>query len=263
MTGQCRVLPLERDRRTVRFQWELRPAHPAWTRSEFTLEYEDDVDLTAMPRALLWTVFLGCTHPVWGLLEGYKVEFSEPVDAAELGFWTRMAAASRRASGMPSGPAGPLGVELRSLGGEVETLQPRSTAPAGPPAVLLSCGKESLLSLGLLREIGGEVVAITLESPMPGSSDHQSRFRAEALVTLGRMPGVSVKRVRSDIRATWKNDYAVSRGGAAAINELTDCFIYPSVALPIAYQRRLPWVVLGSEWGEHHVPVRASDGWRF
>ncbi len=92
MNDHCRVLPLDLGRRSVRFRWELGRAHPAWRRGEFTLEYEDDVDLTTMPRGLLWTVFLGCTHPIWSLLDGYEVEFVEPIDAAELGFWVASAA---------------------------------------------------------------------------------------------------------------------------------------------------------------------------
>lgn len=77
------------------------------------------------------------------------------------------------------------------------------------------------------------------------------------------MPGVTLRRVRSDIRATWTNNYAVSLGGSASLNELADCFIYPSATLPIARQHRLPWIALGSEWGEHHVPLRTPEGWQF
>src|SRR5213593_5058922 len=106
MSGHCRVLPLEVSRSSVRFRWESQPAHPAWNQSEFTLEYEPDVDLTLMPRALLWTVFLGCTHPIWSLLDGYDVEFVEPMAAVELEFWGGMAAASRSASGVPALPEG-------------------------------------------------------------------------------------------------------------------------------------------------------------
>jgi hypothetical protein len=263
MGGQCRVLPLDVGRRFVRYRWELSPPHPAWTRNEFALEYEADVDLTAMPRALLWTTFLGCTHPIWALLDGYDVEVLEPVDTAELEFWGGMAHASRTASGLPPSAEGLPGVTLRSSGGTAEVLRPRALPQSGPPGVLLSCGKESLLSLGLLREARGQAVAVNLESPMPGSHDHESVFRAQALAALGRTQGVTVRRVRSDIRATWRNNYAVSSGGTASVNELADCFIYPSAALPVAYQHRLPWLVLGSEWGEHHVPVRSPGGWRF
>jgi hypothetical protein len=261
--GRCRVLPLEFGSRVVRFRWDLRPPHPAWTRNEFTLEYEDDIDLTAMPRALLWTVFLGCTHAIWALLDGYEVELPEPIDPGELEFWEKMAWASRAASGISPSAEGLPGVRLRWTGSRAEPSTPRSLSQTGPPAVLLSCGKESLLSLGLLREARGQVVAINVASSMPGSHDHESTFRAKALEALGQAPGVRVRRVRSDIRATWRNNYAISSGGIASVNELADCFIYPSAALPVAYQHQLPWIALGSEWGEHHVPIRAPGGWHF
>ena len=262
MRGRCRVLPLELERSSVRFRWELQPSHPVWTRNEFTLEYEADVDLAAMPRALLWTVFLGCTHPVWALLDGYDVEFTEFVDTRELEFWSRMAAASRSASGLPQPARGESPVTLRSVGSAVEDRRIVAKG-TGPTAVLLSCGKESLLSLGLLREARGAVVAVSIDSPMPGTHDHESTFRAWALEAIREVSGVTLCRVRSDIRAAWKNDYALTVGGIASVNELADCFIYPSAALPVAYQHRLPWVALGSEWGEHHVPVQTPAGWQF
>jgi hypothetical protein len=263
MSAHCRVLPLELGRGFVRYRWEARPPHPVWAREEFSVEYEGDIDLTAMPRALLWTTFLGCTHPIWALLDGYDLEFSEAVDFAELEFWMAMGEASRRASGLPSSAAGASGARLHSSGGSVTVSAPPTTPLSRAPAVLLSCGKESLLSLGLLREVCGEVVAVSVHSPMPGTADHESSFRAQAQAVLGNSAGVTVRRVRSDVRSTWKNDYAVLGGGLASINELADCFVYPSLALPIAYQYRLPFVALGSEWGEHQVPIRAADGWRF
>jgi hypothetical protein len=260
MRGRCRVLPLELDRHSVRFRWELQPSHPVWTRNDFTLEYEADIDLTAMPRALLWTVFLGCTHAIWALLDGYEVEFTEFVGADELEFWGRMVAASRSAAGLLARGESP--VLRQSVAEAGQAIRP-PVACEGPSAVVLSCGKESLLSLGLLREARGAVVAVNVDSPMPGSQDHESTFRAWALDAIGNAPGVTLRRVRSDLRAAWKNDHALTVGGIASVNELADCFIYPSLALPIAYQHRLPWVALGSEWGEHHVPLWTAEGWQF
>jgi hypothetical protein len=261
MSGHSRVLPLELSGSSVRFRWETRPEHPAWARSEFTVSYDGGVDLAGMPRALLWSVFLGCTHPIWSMLDGYDVQFEDPVDPAELAFWTVMAAASRSASGLPS-TAGAAPVRFRSSAVPVERLPPPRSC-TGPPAALLSCGKESLLSLSLLREVTGEAVALSVDSSMPGTHDHESAFRAWALEAIARVPGIHVHRVRSDVRATWTNDHALTRGGIASLNELADCFVYPSVALPVAYQYRLPWVALGSEWGEHHMPVRIAEGWQF
>ena len=261
MSGHSRVCPLEIHGSSVRFRWETRPAHPAWVRSEFAVSYESGVDLAAMPRALLWSVFLGCTHPIWSMLDGYDVEFEEPIDSSELEFWTAMAAASRSASSLPS-TAGTAPVRFGSNRAPVETLPPAAPS-TGPPAVLLSCGKESLLSLSLLREVTGQAAAVSVDSPMPGTHDHESAFRAWALEAIARVQGIHVHRIRSDVRATWKNDHALTRGGIASLNELADCFIYPSATLPIAYQHRLPWIALGSEWGEHHVPVRSAAGWQF
>jgi len=147
-------------------------------RSEFAVSYESGVDLAAMPRALLWSVFLGCTHPVWSMLDGYDVEFEEPIDPAELEFWTAMAAASRSASSLPS-TAGTAPVRFGSNRAPVETLPPAAPS-TGPPAVLLSCGKESLLSLSLLREVTSQAAAVSVDSPMPGTHDHESAFRAWA-----------------------------------------------------------------------------------
>lgn len=262
MPGRCRVLPLEINRSAVRFRWEIEPAHAAWARSEFTIAYDDDIDLSRIPRALLWTVFLGATYSIWALLDGYTIEVAEPIDDVELAFWNGMAAAARNASGIPPLHDSSLAVRFVSSGAPGDPA-PRSTRAAGPPAVLLSCGKESLLSLGLLREIRNDAVAITIESPMPGSQDHESAFRRWALDTIGRQPGIVTRRVRSDIRAAWgKNDHAVKKGGRAYLNELADGGLYPSLALPIAYQHGLPWIALGGEWGEHHIPTATPDGWR-
>ncbi len=275
MSGRCRVLPLEVNRNAIRFRWDIDPAHAAWVRSGFSVEYEPDVDLTSVPRSLLWSVFLGATHPIWSLLDGYTVEFDEPISGVELAFWNEMAAASRIAFDVPRAAPDPPGVRFVSLGGDPEPA-PRSARAAGPPAVLLSCGKESLLSLGLLREVRGEAVGINIESPMTGSHDHQSAFREWALGALGKLPGITIRRIRSDIRSAWgKNDYAEKRGGGAYLNELADAMLYASFALPIAYQHRFSWIVAGSEWGDvttllgdqemdaRHVPRMASDRWQF
>jgi hypothetical protein len=264
MPGRCRVFPLEINRNTVRFRWEIEPAHEAWAGNGFSIEYENDVDLSLVPRALLWTVFLGATHAIWAMLDGYTVELDEPVADVELAFWNRMVAAVRSASAVPASAPGEFTVRFVSRGAADPTMRLTPARPAGPPAALLSCGKESLLSLGLLREVHGQAEAITIESPMPGSHDHESAFRDWALRSIGRLPGIRVRRIRSDIRATWgKNDHAVKRGGTAYLNELADGPLYSSFALPVAYQHDLSWICLGGEWGDWHVPQATPDGWRF
>src|SRR5262245_12483286 len=151
MSGHSRVCPLEIHGSSVPFRWETRPAHAAWVRSEFAVSYESGVDLAAMPRALLWSVFLGCTHPVWSMLDGYDVEFEEPIDPAELEFWTAMAAASRSASGLPSS-AGPAPVRFGASRAPVEALPPARPS-TGPPALRPSSGEDVRLSLSAPRAV--------------------------------------------------------------------------------------------------------------
>jgi len=124
----------------------------------------------------------------------------------------------------------------------------RQPAPdRGAVATSFSGGKDSLLQVGLLTELGEQTIAVTTTSPMATSSDHTTERRRFVLEEISRRRNVELVEVSSDFRACWQNSFPGELGYPIAVNELTDAFLYLAATLVVGWTRGAPRLFLASE----------------
>ena len=240
---------------TATFHWQVEPATSLYRATEFSLELPDSIDLGRVPKALWWRIALICLHSQWALLGARRVVLPVTLAPGEAAFWERMSAAqgvtlAARAGEAPSPPpelveAGPPLPPMPTLSGD------------GPPALCFSGGRDSLVHLGLLCELGLAPLLVATTSPRDGSAEHITPRRSHVLAEGARRRDIELIEVRSNLRSTWDNGFA-SRF-CLAVNEVTDCFLYMAAALVVAAARSCRGVVMASEF-EVQAARRVAGG---
>ncbi|MHC4845985.1 MAG: hypothetical protein ACYTCU_07465, partial [Planctomycetota bacterium] len=249
---ELRLHPPERDDQRVVFRWESDRPLPIYRDASFTLEFPPEVDLSRVPLALWWRVFLLCMHAHWALLRPCRVVLPVTLGPDEAAFWRRLALAhAATLEAYRTGTDQPF--EHRAAGGLeiVEQGPPLPDVPRLPEtgrcASAFSGGKDGLVQLGLLSELAHPTTLVTVSSPLPPLADHLTERRRQVLAEVVRRRPVDLVEVRSDWRACWNNGWPRTLGYLPAVNEVSDTHLYTAVMLACAYARGANHLFLASE----------------
>jgi hypothetical protein len=228
------------------FRWEVEPASDLYRAQEFHLRFPDTLPIGDVPAALWRTVVLLCLHSHWTLLRPCRVELPWRLAPGEREFWLRLCDAAVATLEVTRGG--------RDVARAIELWDdgPRDAPPvaphdAGRTVTAFSGGKDSLLQLGLLAELGQEPIAVMTTSPMPPMYDHLTPRRRALMAEIVRRRRLELVEVHSDLRSAWHNDFARLRGHQVAVNEISDTFLYLASALVVGWLRGAPRVFLASE----------------
>lgn len=229
----------------VVFRWTVEPSSELYWATSFHLSFPESVPLREVPAGLWWTVALLCLHPQWPLLRPCRVELPVELPPGEREFWLRLldAAVVTLEAHRGTGDVA-RSIELIDRG---PTIDPEPAPDRDAVATAFSGGKDSLLQLGLLTELGQQTIAVTTTSPMPPFSDHTTARRRFVLEEISRRRNVELVEVGSDFRACWRNDFPGELGYPVAVNELTDAFLYLAATLVVGWTRGAPQLFLASE----------------
>jgi len=239
----------------VTFRWDVEPPTNLYRATTFHLRFPADVSVRAVPMALWRTVALLCLHSHWTLLRPCRVELAWPLGRGEREFWLRLVdAAVATLEACRSGNDRARAVELVDAPGYAEP--PAQVHDAGRVVTAFSGGKDSLLQLGLLAELGERPIAVVTTSPLPPMQDHLTARRRALMAEVVRRRDVELIEVRSDFRVAWNNDFAREVGHLVSVNEITDTFLYLAAALVVAWVRGAPRVFLASEAELQETSVR-------
>lgn len=245
----------------VEVSWELEPPSPLLAGSSFSLELPDEVDVSDLPDGLAWAIALACLHPLALVLAPCRIELPVRLPDGHARMWERLAEATRlthdrtaathaAAEGRPWGPVPGPPIAIVEDGPRVPT-GARRTRPAGdgpvPVATAFSGGKDSLLQLALLDELGWGPIAVSVTSPLTDRHDQSSARRREVFDAVADRLGVTHVEVRSDLRSMVDNDHPARLGWHISATELIDTHLYASAALAVAWARGAPLALLASE----------------
>jgi hypothetical protein len=230
----------------VIFRWDVDPSSALYRATTFHLRFPESVSVRDVPMALWRTIALLCLHSHWSVLRPCRVELVWPLPPGEREFWLRLVdAAVATLEACRNGTDRSRTVELIDAPGIAERA-PR-VADSGRVVTSFSGGKDSLVQLALLTELGERPIAVATTSPLPPMQDHLTARRRALMAEVVRRRDVELIEVRSDFRTAWSNDFAREVGHRVSINEITDTFLYLSAALAVAWVRGAPRVFLASE----------------
>lgn len=234
-------------------RWLVDPPSDLYRSEAFRMRFPAGLPLSEVPPALWWTVMLLCLHAHWPLLRPCRVELPVELAPGEREFWLRLVDSAVTTLEL-SWDGGDLtrSVEIHDAGPRLRH-QPPTAARAGF-ATAFSGGKDSLLQLGLLAELGEPAIAVTTTSPHPGMFDHLTTRRKAVLDAVAARPGVEHFEVHSDFRSCWDHEFPHRRGYRIAVGELSDTFLYAAAALVVGWLRGAERVLLASE-----AEVQESD----
>jgi hypothetical protein len=209
----------------VKFAWSIDPASALYQRNEFSLFFPHHLDLSKIPPALWWTIFLTSMHAHWLLLRPCRVHVPVRLRPGHKEIWKRLLEAEINTINAYRAD-GPLAGEIE-MDDEGELLPPPSKMPDnGRCATSFSSGKDSLLQAGLLAELTQKPLLITTTSPMQGKTDHTAARRFQCFSQIQSRKNVELIEVRSDYRTILDNEFSARLGYGFAINEICDTFLY-------------------------------------
>lgn len=253
VTTTVRLDPPRVDGQDLVMTWTVDPPAPMYRRTSFRLGFPTSAALAEVPEAVWWTVVLLALHAHWLALRPCRVEIPVVLPPGELEVWRRMLEAAlwtheltRAVQADEPDPSVPdLAIELVAAGPAVSA--PTPVAPGGPATLAFSGGKDSLLHVGLLRELGVPTVAVATTSPLPGLHDHETPRRRAVLDAIGARGDLELVEVASDLRGAVDNDALRRLGWDVSLNEVADTHLYLAAALVVAWVRGSPRVLLASE----------------
>jgi hypothetical protein len=228
------------------FSWTVEPPAQLYQRTSFYLRFPDEVDVSGLPAALWWRVFLICLHAHWAVLRPCEVHLPITLPAGENEFWMRLVAAySMTLDTVPNRnrekPHG--GVTIIEDGPSLA--MPDALPDLNRYGSAFSGGKDSLLQTGLLSELTEKPLLVTTTSPMAPLHDHLTARRRWILSEIVKRRDVRLVEVKSDFRSSWDNAYP--GGYEMATNELTDVQLYFASLL-----------VVGAAFGVTHLCLAAE-----
>lgn len=240
------VLPPALTDHEVTFRWKVEPPSPLYRKSEFTLKFPAEIDLTKVPEGLWWRIALICLHSQWPLLRPCRVELPIRLFPGERDAWTRLVDAQidtlegyRRTARIDG--------RVDIVEGVFESGVVTPTVDRGQCATSFSGGKDSLVQTGLLCELTEEPVLVTTTSPMASHFDHQTKRRRQILTSISQHPGLRLIEVESDYRANSDQGFAQSRDYQLSVNELSDTFLYLGSLVAVAASLGISHLFLASE----------------
>jgi hypothetical protein len=227
------------------FGWTVEPKSTLYRETSFRLRFPPEVDLDGVPQGLWWRVAFICLHSHWPLLRPCEIRLPVRLNDGEKEFWLRLLdaeVATLEAYADSSDTA--RSIQILDEGPPLEALTPFATY--GQVAAAFSSGKDSLTQAGLLTELGERPILVTTTAPGGGHDEHGTARRRQVLGEIARRRPVELVEVESDLRRTWDNDFPAGRY-PAAVNELTDTFLYFAATLVVGAARGASHLFLASE----------------
>ena len=217
----------------VVFRWEVTPKTELYSRTEFTMSFPPEIDLSAIPRPLWWRIALICLHTHWVLLRPCRVELPVRLGAGEGELWMRLMDNVRvqlEAYGSPqrAGRA----VELMEAGPRLEPVRLETATDRAVAA--FSGGKDSLVLSALLAELTERPLLVTITSPVPWARDHVGGARDRAQKEIVQRLPADLLTVSSDFRTCWAIDFSTREGCSLGVHELSDLSLYQSAMIAVA-----------------------------
>lgn len=228
---------------TATFRWTVRPETELYRRTSFTLALPDGVDARAVPEALWWRVAIICLHAHWALLRPCRVVLPVRLGPGEREFWLRMIDAQVASLEVDGGGETSRSVEIVEAGPPLAPVVPASDS--GQVTACFSGGRDSLVQLALLQELGETPLLVTTTSPREGSVDHDNDRRRQVHEEVVRRRGVELVEVTSDLRECVANGFSARYH--RAVTEMTDAFLFFAAALVVAQMRGAARIFLASE----------------
>lgn len=208
----------------VVFRWESEPETELYSRPFFMLRFPAGMDLGRVPEGLWWRIAIICLHSHWILLRPCRIRLPISLEPGEAELWLRLMDAEIATLEAYRGTT-PSAREIEIVE-EGPRPEPEAIADIGRAATAFSGGKDSLLQTGLLSELTERPLLVATTSPVPWREDHSTARRREILAEIIRRRPVDLIEVESDYRANLSELYAQKIGYPAAVNELTDTFLY-------------------------------------
>ena len=227
----------------VTFRWTVRPETELYRRTSFSLGLPDDIDPRGLPEALLWRVAIICLHTHWALLRPCRVVLPVRLGPGEREFWLRMIDAQVVSLEADSGGDTARRVEIVEAGPQLAPVVP--VPDGGRVTACFSGGRDSLVQLAMLQELGETPLLVTTTSPREGAVDHENDRRKQLHDEVVRRRGVELVEVTSDLRECVRNGFPqrYRRG----VTELMDSFLYFSAAMLVGHACGAPRIFLASE----------------
>ena len=217
----------------VRFSWEVTPATELYTRTEFRLSFPAGLDLTVVPRALWWRIQMLCLHTHWALLRPCLVRLPVSLGDAEREFWRRLidnVAIQLEAYG--SRPRASPAVQIADRGPRLEPT--RVQADPGRVTVAFSGGKDSLVLTGLVSELLGAPLLVSVTSPVTWARDHSPGARDRTRAEVARRLGAESIEVTSDFRTAWEMPFSARDACRLGVHELSDLPLYQAAVAAVS-----------------------------
>jgi hypothetical protein len=216
---------------TVTFQWNVEPASLLYKRTDFTISFPSNVDLSKVPERLWWDILLICLHPHWLLLRPCEVHLPLILGAPLRQFWLQLLQNGADTLDVygPLQNTAPLGITI--VDGNLHV--PYRTITGSGCGTAFSGGKDSLLQVGLLLELTERPLLVATTSPMPPLVDHVTARRRQVFEAIQTRRNLLFVETQSDFRSTWNNLFSRYLGYRVAINEITDTFLYTSSLLAV------------------------------
>ncbi|MFC1664140.1 hypothetical protein ACFL17_00745 [Pseudomonadota bacterium] len=219
-------MPIVSEKR-VTFRWQIDPECDLYTRNEFYLEFPEEIDLDLVPVDMLCRVMLLCLHPQWILLQPCRIELPFTLPLREREVWIGLLRSYFDTLEAQRGLEN-VNLQIEFCGvGEPLAVSTLEIQPSGRYATAVSGGKDSLVQLGMLRELGKRPIAIATTSPGSNSEDHISSRRRSVLTSLAALKDVTLIEVKSDLRSVVNNGFPLKLGYKKFAGYwLLDTFLY-------------------------------------
>jgi hypothetical protein len=229
----------------ARFRWSVEPGTALYRECQFHLTFPLEVPIHRISMALWWRIALICLHSHWNFLRPCTIRLPIQLPRGEVEFWLRLLDAETSTLATYRGMAvPPRQISIIDRGPALEA--PWPVLDTGRCATAFSGGKDSLLQVGLLRELTDQPLLVATSSPMVGFEDHSTPRRRQVFDQILHQ-GLHLVEVQSDYRSQWNNTFAHDLGYPVSVNEVTDTFLYFSSLLASAAALGAPHLFLASE----------------
>ncbi|MBK8315131.1 MAG: hypothetical protein IPL01_14425 [Acidobacteria bacterium] len=245
----------EIDGRNATFRWSVVPEAGLNVRQHFTLTFPESpefpgfpefMDLGKVPESLWWRIALICLHSQWPLIRPCRVMLPVRLMPGEAEAWTRLIETEIVSLEAHFGSKGmSRRIEIIEDGPELPPISP--IAESESCVMAFSGGKDSMVQMALLDEIGIRPLLVTITSHIPWAHDQITRRRFEVFDEVKRRTGLTLLEVTSDYRDNFKPHVAPSIGIDVPANPITDTLLYFASLLIIGYVLGIPHIVLASE----------------
>jgi perosamine synthetase len=213
----------------------------------FALRFPPEVDTSAVPERLWWTIALLCLHPQWMVLRPCRVELPIRLLPGEAETWLRLMDAGIDTLESLRG-TGELARSIELVEGDRDLPAPVPLREIGRCATAFSGGKDSLLQAALLAELTFRPVLVATTSPMAPFHDHVTERRRHVFREIAARRDVTFAEVGSDLRSLYANGWAAEkRGYPIAVSELTDAFLYLASLIVVGFAHGATHLFVASE----------------